>query len=144
VFLMDASQMVIHSCTFDVVFCIQNGITAFGVDKKGLIAESIRVTKENGIVLFSAYSPRIWKARLEWFRRQSDLGLIGKIDEDKTRDGTIVCKDGFKATTVTDQQLVELFDQCGLGASIVEVDESSVFACARKTAARQRNARRTG
>jgi len=93
--------MAFDSCVFDVVFCIQNGISAFGVDQKRLIAESIRVTKNNGVILFSSYSPKIWDARLEWFRMQSQLGLIGEIDEEKTRNGTIVCKDGFRATTVS-------------------------------------------
>ena len=125
--LMDASQLSFHSCIFDAVFCIQNGISAFGVNKKRLIAESIRVTKDNGIVLFSSYSPKIWKDRLEWFRKQSQFGLIGEIDEEKTRDGTIVCKDGFRATTVSSDQFVELFDEFRLTASIIEVDESSIF-----------------
>ena len=127
VFLMDASQMTFRSCTFDAVFCIQNGISAFGVNKKHLIAESIRVTKDNGLILFSSYSPKIWQARLEWFRKQSQLGLIGEIDEEKTCDGTIVCKDGFRATTVSTDQFVELSDEFGLNASIMEVDESSIF-----------------
>jgi ubiquinone/menaquinone biosynthesis C-methylase UbiE len=127
VFLMDASQMSFRSCVFDVVFCIQNGISAFGVDKKRLIAESVRVTKDNGIVLFSSYSPKIWEARLEWFRRQSQFDLIGEIDEEKTCDGTIVCKDGFRSTTVSSDQFVELFGEFGLDASIIEVDESSIF-----------------
>jgi len=127
VFLMDASQMSFHSCIFDAVFCIQNGISAFGVNKKRLIAESIRVTKDNGIILFSSYSPKIWEARLEWFRKQSQFGLIGEIDEEKTRDGTIVCKDGFRATTVSSDQFVGLFDEFRLNTSIIEVDESSIF-----------------
>ena len=127
VFLMDASRMSFRSCVFDGVFCIQNGISAFGVDKKSLIGESVRVTKDNGIILFSSYSPKIWKARLEWFRKQSRFGLIGEIDEGKTRDGTIVCKDGFRATTVSGDQFVELFDDFGLDASVLEVDGSSIF-----------------
>lgn len=127
VFLMDASQMAFRSCTFDAVFCIQNGMSAFGVNKKRLIAESMRVTKDNGVILFSSYSPKIWQARLEWFRKQSQLVLIGEIDEEKTCDGTIVCKDGFRATTVTTDQFVELSDEFGLNASIMEVDESSIF-----------------
>ncbi|MDI6903954.1 MAG: class I SAM-dependent methyltransferase [Candidatus Bathyarchaeia archaeon] len=127
VFLMDASQMAFRSCVFDVVFCIQNGISAFGVDKKRLIGESIRVTKDNGIILFSSYSPKIWEARLKWFRKQSRFGLVGEIDEEKTRDGTIVCKDGFRATTVSGDEFVELFDDFGLNVSVIEVDESSVF-----------------
>jgi len=124
---MDASNMAFRPCTFDVVFCIQNGISAFGVDKKRLIAESIRVTKNNGIILFSSYSHKIWEDRLDWFRKQSHVGLLGEIDEEKTRDGTIVCKDGFRATTVSGSQFVELFDEFGLNASIIEVDESSIF-----------------
>jgi ubiquinone/menaquinone biosynthesis C-methylase UbiE len=127
VFLMDASQLSFRSCVFDAVFCIQNGLPAFGIDKKRLIAESTRVTKDNGIILFSSYSPKIWEARLEWFREQSRFGLIGEIDEEKTRDGTIVCRDGFRATTVSGDQFVELFDEFGLTVSVIEVDESSVF-----------------
>jgi len=85
------------------------------------------VTKDNGIILFSSYSPRVWEARLDWFREQSRFGLIGAIDEKKTLDGAIVCKDGFRATTVSSDQFVELFDEFGLNASITEVDESSIF-----------------
>jgi len=124
---MDASRMAFHPCMFDAVFCIQNGISAFGVDKKRLIAEAIRVTKNNGLILFSSYSPKIWKERLDWFRKQSQAGLLGKIDEEKTHDGTIVCKDGFRATTVSSSQFIELFSAFGLIASIIEVDESSIF-----------------
>jgi len=126
-FLMDASRMGFRSCVFDVVFCIQNGISAFGVDKKRLIAETVRVTRDNGIILFSSYSPKIWEARLEWFRKQSQFGLIGEIDGQKTCDGAIVCKDGFRATTVSSDEFVELFGDFGLNASIIEVDESSIF-----------------
>ncbi len=85
------------------------------------------MTKDNGVILFSSYSPKIWQARLEWFRKQSQLGLIGEIDEEKTCDGTIVCKDGFRATTVSSDQFIKLFDEFGLNASIIEVDESSIF-----------------
>ena len=126
-FLMDASHLSFRSCIFDVVFCIQNGISAFGVDKERLISESMRVAKDNGIILFSSYSPKIWEARLEWFRKQSQFGLIGEIDEEKTGDGAIVCKDGFRATTVTGSQFIELFAEFGLKASVMEVDESSIF-----------------
>jgi SAM-dependent methyltransferase len=129
---MDASNMSFHPCVFDVVFCIQNGISAFGVDKTRLVAESIRVTKDNGLIIFSSYSPKIWEDRLKWFRRQSQVGLLGEIDDEKTRDGNIVCKDGFRATTVTGGQFVELFGGFGLDVSITEVDESSIFCKAAK------------
>jgi SAM-dependent methyltransferase len=127
VFLMDASRMGFGSGVFDCVFCVQNGISAFGVDKRRLIREAVRVTKDGGVVLFSSYSPKVWEARLEWFRRQSLFGLVGEIDEERTCDGTIVCRDGFRATTVGGDEFVELFSELGLDASIIEVDESSVF-----------------
>lgn len=127
VFLMDASRMSFRSGIFDAVLCIQNGISAFGVDKKELVAESVRVAKDNGIVLYSSYSPKIWEARLEWFRKQSQFGLVGEIDEERTRNGTIVCRDGFRATTVSGDRFVKLFNELGLDASIVEVDGSSIF-----------------
>jgi SAM-dependent methyltransferase len=127
VFLMDASRMGFSSGVFDCVFCVQNGISAFGVDRKRLVAEAVRVTKDRGVILFSSYSPKIWEARLEWFRKQSLFGLVGEIDEERTCDGTIVCKDGFRATTVSGDEFVELFGELGLDASIIEVDKSSVF-----------------
>jgi 2-polyprenyl-6-hydroxyphenyl methylase/3-demethylubiquinone-9 3-methyltransferase len=77
--------------------------------------------------LFSSYSNKIWDDRLDWFRKQSQDGLLGEIDEEKTRDGTIVCKDGFRGITISGNQFIELFDECGLNASIIEVDESSIF-----------------
>jgi len=55
------------------------------------------------------------------------MGLIGEIDEDRTCDGYIACKDGFRATTISGGEFTELFEESGLNASIVEVDESSVF-----------------
>lgn len=55
------------------------------------------------------------------------VGLLGEIDEEKTSDGMIVCKDGFRATILSGDEFVELFDEFGLNASIVEVDKSSVF-----------------
>lgn len=127
VFLMDASWMAFHSGVFDVVFCIQNGVSAFGVNTKRLIAESVRVTKDQGVILFSSYSPKIWQDRLAWFRKQAELGLIGEIDEEKTCNGTIACKDGFKATTISRTRFIELFNGLGLETSIIEVDESSIF-----------------
>jgi 2-polyprenyl-6-hydroxyphenyl methylase/3-demethylubiquinone-9 3-methyltransferase len=123
----DASNVAFSQRIFDAVLCIQNGISAFGVDKRRLVAESIRVTKNGGLILFSSYSPKIWQDRLEWFRKQSQMGLLAKIDEEKTYDGTIVCKDGFRATTVSGDEFVELFSEFGLNASVTEVDESSIF-----------------
>jgi SAM-dependent methyltransferase len=127
----DAAQLGFRSGAFDAVFCIQNGISAFGMDRSRLVSEAARVTRPGGHVLFSTYSPRIWEARLAWFRLQADAGLLGPIDETKTRDGTIVCRDGFRATTVGGEELTDLFERAGLRAELREIDESSLFCLAR-------------
>lgn len=129
---MDACKMGIGTGIADAVYCIQNGLSAFQVDKKQLIAEAHRVTKNGGLLLFSSYSPKIWEGRLEWFRRQSQEGLIGEIDDQRTANGTIVCKDGFRTSTVEGVEFIDLFSRVGMRPSIVEVDQSSVFCRATK------------
>ena len=97
---MDASQLGFRNRAFDLTICIQNGISAFGVDQERLFAEAVRVTRSEGTVLFSSYSDGFWADRLKWFEIQSAHGLIGTIDHQATGNGVIVCKDGFRATTV--------------------------------------------
>ncbi|MFQ6093602.1 MAG: class I SAM-dependent methyltransferase [bacterium] len=58
---------------------------------------------------------------------QSAAGFLGEIDLEKTRDGVIVCKDGFIATTVRPHQFLSLTAECNVDTRIVEVDESSLF-----------------
>ena len=124
---MNATSLAFPASVFDRVVCIQNGISAFHVDQVELIRESIRVTKSGGTVLFSSYSEKFWEERLEWFRLQSENGLLGEIDLEKTRDGMIVCKDGFTATTVRPDHFRSLIKQFDVDARIVEVDRSSLF-----------------
>jgi len=124
---MDAIQLGFHNRIFDLVVCIQNGISAFHVNHRDLIRESIRVTKHGGSVLFSTYSNKFWKHRLEWFQLQSDAGLLGEYDREKTRDGVIVCKDGFTAITVQPEQFLSLTEEFDVDAKVIEVDESSLF-----------------
>jgi len=124
---MNALHLAFRDNNFDVVICIQNGISAFHVDQKELIKESIRVTKQKGTILFSSYSEKFWNHRLEWFRLQSEAGLLGEIDYEKTKNGIIVCKDGFTATTVNPEQFISLTSDLNVNTKIVEVDESSVF-----------------
>lgn len=124
---MDASRMGFRSGAFDGVFCIQNGISAFGTDQRRLAAEAVRVTREGGRVLFSSYSPRIWDARLAWFEAQSRAGLLGEIDRSRTGDGVIICKDGFRATTVDGAGFERLFAGLGRSVTTEEVDGSSLF-----------------
>jgi 2-polyprenyl-6-hydroxyphenyl methylase/3-demethylubiquinone-9 3-methyltransferase len=124
---MDALDLGFHNSTFDLVFCIQNGISAFGVDPKHLINESMRVTRSGGRVLFSSYSEAFWEARLEWFQIQSEHGLVGDIDYRQTGNGIIVCKDGFRATTFSPADFYYLTSNLNKEVKIFEVDNSSIF-----------------
>jgi ubiquinone/menaquinone biosynthesis C-methylase UbiE len=130
----DASRLAFRDGMFDAVFCIQNGISAFGRDRHELVTEAVRVAKAGGVVLFSSYSPQIWIDRLDWFRSQAQAGLLGEIDESQSGDGVIICKDGFEARTVSADEMRGLFAALGLAATIREVDRSSVFARVEKQA----------
>ncbi|MDH4197727.1 MAG: class I SAM-dependent methyltransferase [Candidatus Aminicenantes bacterium] len=124
---MNAVSLGFREKSFDVVACIQNGISAFGVDQRILIRESVRVAGSGGTVLFSTYAERFWPERLAWFEGQAEAGLLGEIDYGKTGDGVIVCKDGFRARTVSPGQFEELTSGLNARTEIVEVDESSLF-----------------
>lgn len=126
-FVMDAIALGFRDRQFDAVVCIQNGISAFGVDQRNLIEEAVRVTRSGGFVLFSSYSERFWDDRLEWFRIQSEKKLIGEIDVEATGNGVIVCKDGFKASTVSPDEFVLLTSGLDCDSAITEVDDSSIF-----------------
>ena len=124
---MDAGSLAFEADAFDVVVCIQNGISAFKVDGRRLIEEVIRVTRTRGTVLFSSYAESFWEDRLEWFRLQSKHGLLGEIDEEATGGGVIVCKDGFHAKTVGSNDFRELARGVGSDVTFTEVDRSSLF-----------------
>ncbi|MFB0566775.1 MAG: class I SAM-dependent methyltransferase [Candidatus Aminicenantaceae bacterium] len=126
-FAMDAVELGFSDRKFDLVACIQNGISVFKVDQRKLIEESMRVTCSGGSVLFSSYSERFWEYRLEWFRLQSEHALIGEIDEETTRDGVIVCKDGFRASIVSPDDFISLTSSFNIDPIITEVDGSSIF-----------------
>lgn len=130
---MDASHLGFADGSFDMVLCLQNGISAFHCDAGRLIWESLRVTRPGGMVLYSTYSEKFWSERLAWFQAQAAEGLLGEIDLLKTRDGTIVCKDGFTATTMSPDQFSALVTDHGESAEITEVDESALFCEIRRT-----------
>lgn len=125
--LMNAASLGFFAETFDLVACIQNGISAFKVEPFHLMGEALRVTRPGGRVLFSSYSEKFWTHRLAWFREQARHGLLGEIDEAATGNGVIVCKDGFRATTFSADDFLALASRLALAAEIFEVDESSVF-----------------
>lgn len=126
-FQMDASKTGFSDNTFDVVLCIQNGISAFKVDRNKLIVEAVRITQPGGKILFSTYSEKFWQHRLNWFEIQSAHHLIGEIDYYKTGAGVIICKDGFKAVTISNDEFTDLSSLHNLDSEITEVDNSSIF-----------------
>ena len=124
---MDAARLAFDDRAFDVVACVQNGISAFHADMRELVGEAVRVARPGGTVLFSSYAEGIWKERLAWFRLQAAEGLVGEIDEERTGAGEITCRDGFTATTVDEARFRALADGLDVEALIVEVDGSSLF-----------------
>jgi 2-polyprenyl-6-hydroxyphenyl methylase/3-demethylubiquinone-9 3-methyltransferase len=124
---MNAAELAFPDRRFDMVVCIQNGISAFQVEQRVLVEEAMRVTRPGGTVLFSSYSEAFWERRLEWFRLQAERGLIGAIDEAATGAGVIVCRDGFRATTVGRDEFLSLTAPLGITPAITEVDHSSLF-----------------
>lgn len=112
---------------FDVVLCLQNGLSAMRGQASDLVARCLRALVPGGRAYFSSYSSRFWETRLAWFREQAQKGLLGEIDEEKTRDGVIVCVDGFRATTYSPEDLDRLGRETGCPYRVQEVDESSVW-----------------
>jgi len=125
--VMDAGDLKFEDGSFDRVICVQNGISAFKLPPEKLLSEAARVTGKGGTVLFSSYSENIWDARLDWFKIQADLGLIGEINMEKTGEGRIICRDGFTASTYSAGEFLDLARRLELHAEVYEVDRSSVF-----------------
>ena len=124
---MDAGMTALRNDSFDVVICIQNGISAFKVDPTSLVEESLRIAVRGGKCLFSTYSDKIWEERLHWFELQAEEQLLGDIDWNKTERGTIVCKDGFVSTTITETDFLKIANELEVSCEIIEVDSSSLF-----------------
>lgn len=125
--LMDVASLDFGDDSFDLVFGVQNFISACKVPPETLLQEAMRVTRPGGRVFLSSYAAEFWPHRLEWFRQQSQAGLLGPIDEAATGDGVIVCQDGFRATTFSPDEFAALAESCGVQAGIYLVDQSSVF-----------------
>ena len=124
---MDAVHLAFPPATFDLVCCLQNGISAFQVDQRALIEAAVAVTRSGGGVLFSSYADIFWEHRLAWFRLQAAHGLLGEIDEAATGNGVITCKDGFRATTVSPDRFRALARGLGRRITIETVADASVF-----------------
>lgn len=93
---------------FNMVLCLQNGLSAIQGDPADTVERSLRAIVPGGEAFFSTYAPGFWEWRLAWFREQAEKGLIGELDMERTVSGRIVCKDGFTATTFSEDDLVTL------------------------------------
>ena len=130
---MDVHRMRFDA-PFDVVLCLQNGLSAMRADGD-TIREILDVLTPGGTAFFSTYSARFWEHRVAWFQEQADKGLLGELDMEKTRDGVILCKDGFRATTQTPEEYAAIASQSGCSYEITEVDGSSLLLMLRKPGA---------
>ncbi len=123
---MDATMLGFRPGSFDLVCCPQNGISAFHTDQRRLLECAVGAAAPGGAVQFFSYADEIWESRLAWFRAQAAEGLIGELDEAATGDGTIVCRDGFTATTVSPARFAELARGLGRSVSVGVLDHASV------------------
>ncbi len=123
----DAAAPALAPRAFDVVCCLQNGVSAFKVEPARLFRAALAATRPGGRVIVSTYAAAFWEARLDWFRAQAAAGLLGEIDEDATGDGVIVCRDGFRATTPGPEDLRGWAAECGREARLETVADSCLF-----------------
>ena len=123
---MDAHTLAFNE-EFDVLLCLQNGLSAMKGNPENLIRRSLRVLAPGGTAFFSSYSPKFWEHRLAWFQEQAEKGLLGEIDMEKTGNGRIVCKDGFTATTFDHGDMERLGKASGRPYRVEEVKDSSIF-----------------
>jgi len=122
----DAAVPAFRPASFDLVCCPQNGISAFHVDQRSLIASGVGLVAPGGEALFFSYADAFWPHRLDWFRIQAAHGLVGEIDESATGNGTIVCKDGFVATSVSPERFLDLTRGLGREVTVSILGGSSV------------------
>lgn len=122
---MDVNRMD-FSKPFDVVLCLQNGLSAMRTDST-VIKKILEVLAPGGTAYFSSYSSNFWDFRVKWFEEQASKGLLGELDYDQTQNGVIICKDGFKALTHSPEDFQKIGEDSGYPFKVQEVDGSSLF-----------------
>jgi SAM-dependent methyltransferase len=123
---MDAARLGVPAAAFDAVVCVQNGVRALSAAPLALLREALRVTRPGGVVLLSTYAEEFWPHRLEWFERQAEAGLIGRIDRSRTVAGTIVCEDGLRLGTFAPADFLALAAAAAVDGQLTRVDGSSL------------------
>ncbi|HEN20794.1 MAG TPA: class I SAM-dependent methyltransferase [Desulfobacteraceae bacterium] len=121
-----------YETEFDVVLCLQNGLSAIKGEPMDLVNVALRSLVPGGRVYFSTYSAAFWDQRLARFMEQAGKGLLGEIDMGLTKDGQIVCKDGFVARTFSHRDLENIGHKSRCQYHIEEVDGSSLFLILKK------------
>ena len=122
-----AAALPFTADVFDAVICVQNCLSAIKAKPLAVVSEAVRVTRRGGRVLVSGYADSFWDVRLDWFRRQAAAGLIGELDPVRTGDGTIVGRNGFRATTLRPDDFRALATTLNLVPQLTEVDGSCLF-----------------
>ncbi len=61
--VMDVHQLA-FDCQFDVVLCLQNGLSAIKGEALNVVQQSINLLTNHGRAYFSSYSPKFWSYRL--------------------------------------------------------------------------------
>lgn len=118
--------------SYDVVLCLQNGLSAMRATRR-TIDGMMGLAAHGGRIFFSSYSPKFWYFRLRWFQEQAAKGVLGEVDLDQSKNGVIVCADGFKATTHSPKDFEEIGIASGYPFQIREIDDSSIFLILHKT-----------
>lgn len=117
--------------TFDVVLCLQNTLSATRASADDISA-LLALLSPGGTAYFSTYSEHFWEWRVKWFEEQVAKGCLGELDYEQTKDGVIVCKDGFRATTQTEKEFTAIGKRSGMPYELAEVDGSSLFLIVRR------------
>lgn len=119
-------QQIHFSEPFNVILCLQNGLSAMRADSV-VIHKILDNVAPGGTAYFSSYSTKFWNTRLKWFEEQASKGLLGEIDYTKTKNGVIVCNGGFKATFHSSEDFKKIGEELGYPFEVQEVDDSSMF-----------------
>ena len=127
--VMDAHKIepAVFETPFQAVLCMQNALSSMKVEPFSYVQKVMTLLSPGGRLWISTYSPKFWEHRLLWFQEQAEKGLLGEIDMEHTKNGIIVCKDGFKSISHSAEQLSEIGEASGFSYKVQEVDKSSTF-----------------
>jgi len=124
--VMDAHNLALGE-TFDTALCLQNSLSAMKTQPLEYIQKITALLSRGGKAFISSYSAKFWEHRLAWFQEQAEKGLLGEVDTEQSKDGVIVCKDGFRAVTNSPHDMDLIGKASGFPYEVTEVDESSLF-----------------